>query len=146
MDARHASCAAAATSPAGSRAARRSTSIATDHPSPTKPNPPPPNARETKHLESLNLKQGEKLPPPTSKKLLSIIDWAEKRNLARALDNDEAEAQMFMEIEQRSTGRKLLQDAAGANRTDSRCRPGRSGSATRRQSSARPHQLQQLPP
>ena len=40
MDARHASCAAAATSPAGSRAARRSTSIATDHPSPTKPNPP----------------------------------------------------------------------------------------------------------
>ena len=79
--------------------------------------PPPPNARETKHLDSLNLKHGEKLPPPTSKKLLSIIDWAEKRNLARALENDEAEAQMFMEIEQRSTGRKLLQGAAGAKVT-----------------------------
>ena len=74
--------------------------------------PPPPNARETKHLDALNLKHGEKLPPPTGKNILSIIDWAEKRNLARALDNDEAEAQMFMEINQRSGGRHLLQDAA----------------------------------
>lgn len=76
--------------------------------------PPPPNARETKHLEFLGLKKGEKLPPPSNEKLLSIIDWAEKRNIARALETDNAEAQMFMEVESRATGRKLLQDAAGA--------------------------------
>lgn len=75
--------------------------------------PPAAPALETKHLDHLDLKHGEKLPAPTDKMVLAAIEWAETKNHAIAVAETDAEEQMFIELHQKHGGRQLLQAAGG---------------------------------